>query len=182
MVQGRGVNASLNETGFEQARKAGRALSNISFDHVFTSSLIRTHETISQFDLRDTPLHAHTGFDEISWGDQEGAVADFEAKNLYAATVNGWRAGDLTLNIGGGESPIQVMNRQKEAIRFLMEKGGENVLICMHGRAIRVLLCWLLNYPLNYMDGFPHHNCSYYSLVHNTNHFTLRDFNRTDHL
>lgn len=182
MVQGRGINASLNETGIAQAVKAGKALAHIPFDAVFTSSLIRTKETVDQFGLKNVPFFSHEGFDEIGWGNQEGVVADYKAKNLYAATVKGWREGNLTLNVGGGESPLEVMERQKEAMKQVMEYDGEHILIAMHGRAMRVLLCWLLNYPLNYMDGFPHHNCSYYALEVRTDSFYLKEFNRMDHL
>ncbi len=182
MVQGRGVNASLNENGIIQAKKAGDHLSSIPFDHVFTSALIRTRETVNQFSLNGTPIMAHEGFDEISWGNQEGKVASYDAKNLYAETVNGWRKGELHLNVGGGENPIEVMQRQKDAMNAVLESEGENTLICMHGRAMRVLLCWVLNYPLNYMDGFPHQNCSYYVLGYRGGSFFLRDFNQIGHL
>ena len=182
MVQGRGVNASLNETGVQQAQKAGTAFKNIRFDHVYTSTLVRTQETVGQFISPETPQTALEGFDEISWGNQEGVKASYEAKNLYAETVKGWRNGDLHLNVGGGESPIQVMERQKGAMDVVLKDNHDTVLICMHGRAIRILLCWTLHYPLNFMDGFPHDNCAYYSLVHRKNSFVLKDFNHTDHL
>ncbi len=182
MVQGRGVNASLNENGRKQARLAGQAFSRLSFDHVFTSELIRTKETIGQFISNGTPITSLSGFDEISWGNQEGKEASYEAKNLYAETVNGWRKGELNLNVGGGENPIEVMDRQKEAMETVLQTDARNILICMHGRAMRVLLCWLLNYPLNYMDGFPHNNCSYYVMGYRQNGFYLKNFNKTDHL
>ena len=182
MVQGRVVNASLNETGRSQAQKAGNAFEDIPFDHVFTSALIRTQETVGQFMSNGTPVTALDGFDEISWGNQEGKEASYDTKNLYADTVNGWRRGELHLNVGGGENPIQVMERQKAAMEHVLEADGENVLICMHGRAMRVLLCWTLNYPLNYMDGFTHDNCSYYVLGYRRDTFYLKDFNRVEHL
>lgn len=182
MVQGRGVNASLNDTGIDQARRAGEHLSHIKFDAVFTSALVRTKETVGQFSLNGTPLFSHDGFDEISWGNQEGQVASYEARTLYADTVNGWRKGNLSLNVGGGENPIEVMERQKDAMQKVLDTEGQNMLICMHGRALRVLLCWILNYPLNYMDGFPHENCGYYVLGYRNESFYLKDFNRVDHL
>ncbi len=122
------------------------------------------------------------GFDEISWGNQEGADPTPEAKQIYVDTIENWKKGQLDLSIGGGESPIEVMNRQKEAFEHVLNNGDRQILICMHGRAMRILLCWLLNYPLNYMDGFPHQNCSYYSLDYNGNTFSLKGFNVTDHL
>ena len=182
MVQGRGVDASLNETGKRQAAQAGESFRNVSFDHIFISELKRTRETIDQFINGDIPVTSLGGFDEISWGNQEGKEASYEARNLYADTVNGWRRGELQLNVGGGENPIQVMERQKEAMEEVMKTDASNILICMHGRAMRVLLCWLLNYPLNYMDGFPHHNCSYYVMNYQNDMYQLKKFNEKNHL
>ncbi len=181
MVQGRGVDASLNETGQWQANRAHQFLKNVSFDVVFTSALIRTHQTARGFIEDGIPHLIHDGFDEISWGDQEGVEATPEARNLYSKTVRSWQDGKLDLNVGGGESPIEVMNRQKEAMSQVLEYDASTILICMHGRAIRILLCWLLKYPLNYMDGFPHDNCAFYQLNYNGS-YSVREFNVTDHL
>lgn len=182
MVQGRGVNASLNETGRLQAQATFEALKHEPIKTIFTSSLNRSIETIELWKNGEIEVLSHDGFDEISWGNQEGKEASYEAKNLYAETVKGWQAGNLDLNVGGGESPNQVMNRQKEAMQYVFEHGKDQILICMHGRAMRVLLCWLLGYPLNYMDGFPHHNCSYYKLNQKGAVFSLEEFNQTEHL
>ena len=182
MVQGRGVDAFLNETGVEQARRAYHALKEIPFKTAFTSTLVRTHQTVNGF-LNDGLQHIILeGLDEISWGDQEGVKASLEAKNLYAQTVQSWREGKLELNVGGGESPIEVMRRQEEAWKQIVDCPDDHILICMHGRAIRVLLCWLLNYPLNYMDGFPHQNCAYYKLVLRGGDLFVDEFNQTAHL
>jgi len=182
MVQGRGVNAGLNESGIDQARRAGQSFAGVKFDCVFTSALIRTQQTVEQLPINGAPVIAHPGLDEISWGNQEGKKASYEAKNLYADTVNGWRRGELHLNVGGGENPVQVMERQKEAMQHVLKADGENILVCMHGRAMRVLLCWTLNYPLQFMDGFPHANCSYYVLGYRRSSFFLKDFNQVGHL
>ena len=182
MVQGRGVDASLNETGRAQAEKAFRHLMDVPFDVVFSSELKRSQETIQQFVEIGVPHHKHAGLDEISWGNQEGVQATLEAKNLYAETVKGWRNGDLHLNVGGGESPLEVMDRQKEAMDVILNVDAEYILICMHGRAMRVLLSWLLNYPLNYMDGFPHDNCAYYKLISQGDGFYIDEFNARGHL
>ena len=182
MVQGRGIDAPLNETGIHQARKAYEALNGIPFDVVFTSTLIRTHQTVRDFTDNGLDHIILEGLDEISWGDQEGVKADKEARNLYAEAVNGWRGGDLHLRVGGGETPLEVMRRQKEAWSSIMNYFASNILICMHGRAIRVLLSWLLSYPLSYMDGFPHQNCAYYKIVSRGCDFFVDDFNQTAHL
>ncbi|GAB4237013.1 MAG: hypothetical protein Tsb0034_11920 [Ekhidna sp.] len=182
MVQGRGVDPSLNDEGIRQSLSAFNVLKKEGFDHIYTSSLKRTHETVRPFVEAGIMTSAYEGFDEISWGNQEGKEASYEAKNLYAATVNGWREGNLELNVGGGENPLQVMERQKKAMQEVLNSDHERVLICMHGRAMRVLLCWVLNYPLSYMDGFPHQNCAYYAINYRSDRFYLKHFNKIDHL
>ena len=178
-VQGRGIDSSLNDDGRRQADLVFQRLGAISFDRLYSSSLVRTKETLNPFSSKITSLD---GLDEISWGKQEGAKPTPETEQMYFNTINSWRNGDLDLGVGGGETPIQVMERQKPAIKEILSADGEEILVCMHGRAIRVLLCWLLNYPLNYMDGFPHQNCSYYTLWHNGEAFSLNEFNVISHL
>lgn len=179
MVQGRGVNASLNETGRQQALKAFEHFKDHSFDHIYTSTLKRTHETVVHFDQKKIPLE---GLDEISWGNQEGVVPTEQSKNLYAQTLEAWRKGDLQANVGGGESPLEVVERQKAAMEAVIENGGENVLICMHGRAMRILFSWLTESPLEEMDQFEHQNCCYYRLSYDGNSFTLEERCVTEHL
>ncbi|MEM0941215.1 MAG: histidine phosphatase family protein [Bacteroidota bacterium] len=182
MVQGRGVDASLNETGREQAAKTYLHLKNIPFDAVFTSALKRSQETVKFFIEDEIPHIKHAGLDEISWGNQEGVKATLEAKNLYAQTIKGWQEGKLELSVGGGESPVEVMERQKGAVDEILNYDGKTILVCMHGRAMRILLCWLLKYPLNYMDGFPHNNCAYYKLIYRGEDFFVKEFNYCRHL
>ena len=181
-MQGRGVDASLNNKGKEQADRVHRHFEGVHFDAIFTSELKRSKETVAPL-LRNAPtVYSHEGFDEISCGKLEGVKASIEEKNEYSETVKAWRRGELEKNIGGGESPIEVMNRQMMAMQEVINHGGENMLVCMHGRAMRILLCWLLNYPLNFMDGFPHRNCCYYQLSSQNDQFSVSVFNHTKHL
>ena len=119
MVQGRGINASLNATGQLQAEKAYRKLNEIAFDKFYSSSLARTHETLAPF---QSDFIQKEGFDEISWGNQEGMKTSPETENMYAGTLNNWRNGKLDLNVGGGESPIEVMDRQKTSFGKCSER------------------------------------------------------------
>ncbi|MBE7179132.1 MAG: histidine phosphatase family protein, partial [Mucilaginibacter polytrichastri] len=49
IVQGRGINASLNETGKRQAREFFEAYQDVPFDRIYTSTLQRTHQTVQHF-------------------------------------------------------------------------------------------------------------------------------------
>lgn len=179
MVQGRGVDASLNEKGRSQARQVYQGLKHASIDSIYTSALVRTQETVHHF---EQPKKFMPGFDEISWGSQEGVVPSKESRDLFWETVQGWRDGQLDECVGGGESPNQVMERQKLAMREVLHADVRTSLICMHGRAIRIMMCWLLNYPLQYMDGFEHQNCCYYRLKLSEGIYSVEEFNQVGHL
>lgn len=179
MVQGRGINASLNDKGREQAKQVYQAFSEVAIDRIYTSALVRTQETVHHFELPKRPLE---GFDEISWGTQEGVVPSKESRSLFEKTVEDWKNGRLDECVGGGESPNQVMKRQRLAMKKVLTDSGEIALICMHGRAIRIMMCWLLNYPLQFMDGFKHRNCCYYKLKFSEGVFVVEAFNQTGHL
>ena len=58
----------------------------------------------------------------------------------------------------------------------------ETILVCMHGRAMRVLLCQLLNYPLSCMDSFEHRNLCLYKLHYTGSMFSVHSFMDTAHL
>jgi probable phosphoglycerate mutase len=120
--------------------------------------------------------------DEISWGSQEGVPFNPYTAGLYEETVKSWQNGDLNVGVGGGETPIEVMDRQKPAMKHILSEKKDPVLICMHGRAMRIMLCWLLNYPLSMMDEFLHQNLGMYKLTYSGNFFKVDLFNETGHL
>jgi probable phosphoglycerate mutase len=94
-----------------------------------------------------------------------------------------WQLGNTTLRIEGGESPDDVVKRMQPAIDHIMARTEEQtVLVCMHGRAIRILLCVLLNYPLKSMDMFEHENLCLYMLQYSGSMFTIKLHNDTNHL
>ena len=64
-----------------------------------------------------------------------------------------------------------------------MNKPDEKtILVCAHGRVMRVLLCHLLNYPTYSMDLFEHTNLCLYQLNYTGNMFWIERFNDAGHL
>jgi probable phosphoglycerate mutase len=126
IVQGSGVDSSLNEKGRAQAEAFYEAFKGVKFDKVYTSVLKRTKESVARFIELGIPT---------------------------------------------------------EAVDHIMSNTNEkNILICMHGRAIRILLCYLLNYPLKSMDMFEHENCCLYLLNYTGSMFSVEVHNSTAHL
>ncbi|XOV94762.1 MAG: histidine phosphatase family protein [Bacteroidota bacterium] len=183
MVQGSGINAPLNETGEKQANAFYEAYRHIPFDKIYVTPLIRTHQTVSRFIATNIPYEVIDGLREISWGNQEGIPFTEESGNEYKRIVQMWTEGDLHLKIENGESPVEVMERQMPAIQYILSNENEsNVLICTHGRAMRILLCWLMDESLANMDHYGHSNCGVYILDYDGNNFSIAQSNETGHL
>ena len=183
IVQGSGVDSSLNDRGRAQAEAFYKAYQHIPFDKVYTSALRRSQESVQQFLKRGIPHEAMVGLNEISWGTKEGQRITPEEDAYYHDMLKQWQLGNTTLRIEGGESPDDVVRRMQPALDHIMAQVNEKtVLICMHGRAIRILLCIMLNYPLKSMDMFEHENLCLYQLHHTGSMFTVEKYNDTNHL
>jgi len=181
IVQGRGIDAPLNKVGLNQAEMFYNAYKDVSFDKIYISSLKRTYESVQSFIDSGISYQTEEGLDEISWGDHEGAEASAERNSYLRNTILKWNKGSTSLKIEGGESPQDVAERQIPVIQKITSAPDQVILICMHGRSMRVLLCQLLNLPLHHMDKFDHNNLGLYILNYNTDRFTIEQTNLTDH-
>ncbi len=183
IVQGRGMNTDLNNTGRKQGEAFYKAYKNIPFDKIYTSKLKRTHQTVKSF--IDSGIHWEQlpGLDEMAWGDYEGKAVSEETRGRFKKIMQSWKDGDLDVRFENGESPNEVQVRQKEALEEIMSHPEETtVLICMHGRAMRLFLCLLNELPLTEMDNYPHRNTTLYKVNFDGEKFHIQDFNNTDHL
>ena len=182
IVQGSGIDSSLNETGRLQASHFYNHYKNIRFDKIYISYLKRTFQTVEHFIKSDIPYEKHKGLDEICWGDMEGVKIAIDKKAETEKIFHDWKNGNLNSKYKNGESPLDVMVRQKEAVEYILSKENEQtILICMHGRAMRILLSWITKIDLKDMDQFKHENTCLYELTYNGN-FQINSFNNTDHL
>jgi probable phosphoglycerate mutase len=183
IVQGSGVNSSINETGRQQAHAFFEAYKNIPFDKIYTSELKRTTESAQPFIDLGIPFVPLEGLNEISWGKKEGQPITLEEDAYYNWMLAQWQEGNTSERIEGGESPEDVTKRQDGAINYIMSNTDEStILICMHGRAMRILLCRLLNYPLRSMDMFEHQNLCLYQLDFTGSLYSVKKYNDTSHL
>ncbi|UOG73606.1 histidine phosphatase family protein [Hymenobacter tibetensis] len=183
IVQGSGVDSDLNEKGRQQAEQFFAAYRHLPFDKVYTSVLRRTHQSVRGFLELGLPHEQHAALNEISWGVREGTRITPEEDAEYQGVLDQWNRGETFARLTGGESPDEVAARQRPFIELLKSRPEEeNVLICMHGRAMRVLLCQLLNYPLTRMDSFEHRNLCLYKLHYTGSMFTVRNFLDVTHL
>ena len=181
IVQGRGVDSSINETGKLQAKSFHSRYRAYPFDKVYISTLQRTHQTVSGFLDEGLPSVRLEGLDEINWGHREGQAVTRGDHKYYRDVTSRWKKGETNLRIEGGESPDDVASRLKVALTEILADPGQNILICTHGRTMRILMTMLFNYPMSAMDYFPHENVCLYNVLHTGSMFRLQRYEPNGH-
>ena len=183
IVQGSGVDTSLNETGRTQALLFFETYKNIPFKKIYTSSLKRSIETVQQFIDLGIPWEGHSGLNEISWGNKDGQIVTSADNEFYLRMTEEWRKGNFHVRPEGGESPLDVKERIEKVLELIVAREDEDpILICMHGRAMRILLASVLHGSLECMDDFHHQNLCLYVLNFGQNGFSLEKHNDVEHL
>jgi len=183
VVQGSGIDAPINQTGIAQGNAFFKVYQEIPFDQIYHSGLIRTKQSIHNFIDLGIPTTALVDLNEISWGTYEGTLMTPEEGEYYKHMLQQWRQGNLDYAIAGGESPNMVAERMRSGIKIILEGPGDTILVCMHGRAMRIFLSVLLNFDLKYMDNFEHQNLCLYLLEQlEDGTFVVRKNNSQEHL
>lgn len=182
IIQGRGINSDLNDEGLKQAKAFFDKYHPVDFDVVYTSALKRTHQTVSHFIAQNIPHEIRDSIDEISWGNFEGKEHEESLKETFYAIVDEWRKGNLTIKIDGGESAQDLADRLMPFVEEIKNSTHENILVCTHGRTLRVLICLLTNTPVSKMDSFEHTNTCLYKLRYDGTLFHLELENDIVHL
>jgi len=182
IVQGRGVNTSLNALGRRQAKLFYAANKNEGFEFICTSTLKRSIETVKAFIDDGIPWQSFSALDEISWGNFEGKPATLGFKKSYHQLLKLWNEGEADATIENCETITDVQLRQRSFLEQLPDWEYKKILICMHGRAMRIMLATMMGVPIQKMDQFGHHNLSLYKLLYENEKYTIEIFNSLAHL
>lgn len=181
-IQGK-VDAPINEMGMRQRDAFFDHYNSVDFDHIYTSKLVRSIQSVQPFIDMGIPHTPYSGLNEIDWGNDDGVYAPEDAKSKFKQITTNWRNGTYTSAMPGGESPLEVKSRQQADWQHIIAKEDEKtILVCMHGRAIRILLTWLLDLPLKEMDNFHHENFCLYLLNFDGNKYTKEKHCDVSHL
>ncbi|MFN8323236.1 MAG: histidine phosphatase family protein [Chitinophagales bacterium] len=165
IVQGKGVNLSLNEKGLRQADAFYEAYKHIPFQIIYTSTLTRAQESIARFKNQNIPHEIFSELDEISWGNLEGTISTHESDVEFQTLIAKWRNGDIHAKPSPtAESPFELQQRQQRFIAHLLKTPHSKILIATHGRFIRAFMCTLTGKPLSEMESFVHVNLCLYKV------------------
>lgn len=159
IVQGGGVDSDLNEKGRKQGRAFFDAYKHIPFTKIYCSRLKRTQQTIQDFASLGYVFSQHEAINEFGWGDLEGRASSEETRQIFLEITEAWKNGELDKGLPNGENPIEVWSRCKPFFEelFATHKEG-HILVCTHGRTLRIILSELLGHGMVNMHIFTHDN------------------------
>ena len=162
-VQGQMMDEPINATGREQASAFYKMYGQEGFDFIYTSRLIRTKQTVAPFLTGDIPVKSMYELDEFSWGWFEGQRFE-EFGDEYTRLVAAWKSGDYAAAPPLGDAPARVAKRLERAWAAIQANPAQKILVCTHGRAMRLLMCIIFDKAYAEMDSFPHENLSLYRI------------------
>lgn len=186
IVQGGGIDSTLNDTGVAQAEALAGRLAGASVDVIYASTLRRAkqtasvlagpHEPVSKTYLRD--------LEEMQWGVFEGEPPSPERDDAMGSVKDRWREGQYDYVIEEGESILDVQSRARRAMKHIVAReAGNTVVVVTHGRYLRILLASLLDgYGLEDMHRFDHANTCVNQVRYADGRFRADLLNCTAHL
>jgi broad specificity phosphatase PhoE len=182
IVQGSGIDSSLNNNGYRQAQSFFRYYSHLHFDKIFVSNLARTKQTVQPFLDLGFPFEVSEDIREISWGRFEGQPYSDELKSGYKQMTDHWSNGNYDFALPEGESLRELITRLQKFMDTYLSEPFERLFICTHGRTMRCLLCLLLDIPMRNMEKFNHDNTGLFKVGFSGSKFKLLEENNTEHL
>ena len=158
LIQGRTDDSILTDEGYEQALKAGKALSKINFDKIYSSPLVRAAETAKTIKKNLNKSH-NIVFDEnlleVDLGQWSGLKID-EIKKKFPEIYPRWKNDPENLILKRSDNktykPIQELFDQatnfiEDILQIYLKKDDVNILVVGHNAILRCLILSLLGKP-----------------------------------
>jgi broad specificity phosphatase PhoE len=133
------MNKDLSELGYAQAARTAEFLSGEQIDMVYSSDLMRAHNTaLPHAKIRGLDVVDSSGLREIYAGEWEGLRIEYIKEKYGNYYTDVWRAQFGTCRIPGGESVPELAERiHTELLRISKENKGKRILVGLHAAAIR---------------------------------------------
>ena len=159
-VQGH-TNSPLTPQGHAQAQATGRALQGREIDAIYTSDLLRAHQTAQEIGqilgIEPQPVE---GLREVSLGEWEGKEIE-EIRNNDPHTLELWYSSPMEARIPGAEPLDRFRERVLETFKGLLNAhpSGE-IVVVSHGGVLSVIIAEILQMSLNSLWRFRLDNAS----------------------
>ena len=158
LIQGRTDDSLLTEKGYEQALKAGKALSKLNFEKIYSSPLIRaaeTAKTIKESFDNEQEIIFDNNLLEVDLSEWSGLQID-EIKKKFPEIYPIWKNDPENLILKRKDDktykPIQELFDQaknfiEDILKIYLGKKNVNILVVGHNAILRCLILLLLNKP-----------------------------------
>ncbi len=143
------TDTNLNETGLKQADALAVRLSAQKLDAIYASDLSRTRQTAAAVNrFHGLDIGAADRLREMSFGKWEGLTYE-EMCARDARVAQSWTNFMIQSGAPGGESiPVFAARVRTFLDEIAAQHADQTVLLVVHGGVIRMILCALLDFPL----------------------------------
>jgi phosphoserine phosphatase len=181
--QGCSNDIPLSELGLLQAEAVGKRLSCEKIDMVFSSTLLRAHQTAEIIAKHhNIPVTKCSEFIEINFGKWEGLRLS-DIKENYNDAYNVWRKTPHLADIPGAESIAKLKDRSMNKLYELIEANpNKNILIVSHGISIKVIITAIMDMDFSNMHRIRQDNTAINIFDYEDNVFDLVGLNDICHL
>ena len=182
IVQGSGVDTSLNETGWAQARAFFDFYQEMNFEAVLTSGLQRSQQTVHAFSQKGILTEHFVEINEINWGVHEGKKSKPGMVAHYKNLIQEWNQGNFDARLEEGESAAELASRIQRFLDHVKQRQESKILVCTHGRTLRCMMCLVKGEDLREMESYRHRNTGLYIVEQKNESFQVLLENDAKHL
>ena len=158
----------LTDLGLKQAECTAEALSEVKFDAIYSSDLIRAvHTAEPHAKIRGLDVKTSDNFRELYFGEWENASVAYLKEEHHEEFMIGWRQNFGTFTAPDGESVVHMAERMAEGLENIARTHvGESILVASHAAAIRALWGKISGYkPSEWADAYPFPTNASYSVL-----------------
>ncbi len=174
----------LSELGYHQARLTAEHLGDVKIDKVYSSDLLRAHNTaVPHAELRGLEVIDSKGLRELFLGDWENCVIEDLLANYEVEFLEGWVKDFGRFEMPNGESVPDCADRvYNTLLEIARENIGKTVLIASHAAAIRAVWCKILGLKSEEWNDHPFPtNASYSTLEFDGEKFIPTEYSNDSH-
>lgn len=143
----------LTEKGLMQADLAGQYLSNIDFDHIYSSGLIRaisTADGILRYQKTSKPVNILPVLSEVGIAPEYDGITVEEMKEFCKTAVlaDGIGENDPRVYHSTFENESEMFDRAKTVVEYLRSRytGGEKVAVVAHAAFLTILIFYIMGF------------------------------------
>jgi probable phosphoglycerate mutase len=173
------LDIKLNEKGINQAERLALIFKDMLFTKIYCSDLLRTKTTakIIAEGHNMKPIIVKN-LNEIHLGDWEGLCFE-EVKKNYPQEFDKRGKDIINYCIPGGESFLECSSRVMKAFNEIISSTQGNFLIVAHAGVNRMILCNILNIPLEQLFTIPQEYGCYNIILQREGKLSVEEINKT---